>query len=83
MTTTTKKGTPKRIGKNRDHLPPSADIISISGRKYLIAPLDEFQEWDEDRLLLRLVTERIEEGGPYIALEEFEKRLEQRNKGKK
>ncbi len=82
-TTTTMKTTKKRTGKRQSFLPPSADVVKISGREYIIAPLDEFKEWDEDRTLAALMEERIKEGGPYISLEEFERHLDQRNKGRK
>ena len=83
MTATTKKAIKKPVTANKTILPPSADVITISGREYIIAPLDEFQEWEEDKWLSTLIAERIEDGGPYIALEEFEKRLNQKNKGQK
>lgn len=82
MTTTTKKDVKKSVNKKRTLLPPSADVVVISGREYIIAPLDEFQEWGEERMLAELMAERLEEGGPYISLEEFEKRLDRKNKGR-
>ena len=85
MTTMTKaKKTAKpRASKKQPLLPPSAGVTNVAGQKLLIIPLDDFEEWLEDIALSALVEERIEEGGPYISLEEFERRLDQRNKGRK
>ena len=30
-------------------LPPSASVVEISGREYIIAPFDEFKAWEESR----------------------------------
>ncbi len=30
-------------------LPPSASVVKISGREYIIAPLDEFKAWEKNR----------------------------------
>jgi hypothetical protein len=40
------------------HLPPSANVVEISGREYVIAPLDEFKVWDEERGREALANER-------------------------
>jgi hypothetical protein len=80
MTTATKT---KKNAVNKADLPPSADVITVSGRKYIIAPLDEFQEWDEDRQLASIMRERMHDGESMISFEEFEKRLDQKNRGKR
>ena len=73
----------KRTAKRASFLPPSAGVTDVAGQKLLIMPLDDFEEWLEDIALSALVEERIEEGGPYISLEEFEHRLDKKNKGRK
>ncbi len=86
MTTMTKKSPKKRSRSPRvlrDMLPPSADIVEISGREYLIAPFDEYQEWEEDRALMAIVEERLNDGSTPISYEEFTKRLDRQNKGRK
>lgn len=82
-TTVAKKSTKKRSRRRADFLPPSADVVSISGRDYIIAPFDEYQEWEEDRALLAIMDERMADGGPYITMEELEKHLDEKNKGRK
>lgn len=82
MTTAVRKNAKKRPNK-KSFLPPSADVVKIAGREYVIAPLDEFQEWGEDRMLALLMEDRLEEDGPYMSMEEFEKRLDRKNKGRK
>ena len=83
MTTTTEKNPKNRQTKKASHLPPIADVVKISGREYVIAPLDEFREWEEDKALKELMAERLEDNGPYISLEEFEKHLFRKAKGRK
>ncbi len=73
----------KKSAGDRADLPPSADVVVISGRKYVIAPLDEFQEWEEDRRLASVMRERLQDGEAMISFEEFEKRLVQKNRGKR
>lgn len=81
MTVTTRKGPRKKAPVAS--LPPSADIVTISGRDYIIAPYDEFREWEADRALAALMSERLAEGDSGISLEEFEKRIGQKRKGRK
>lgn len=79
MTTTTKKkgATKARSRKKPEHsLPPSAEVVNLSGRDYLIVPMDEFQEWDEDRMLIALMAERLASDEELIPLEEVERRLD-------
>lgn len=83
MPTTTKKTMGKRTKKKKTLLPPSADVVKISGREYIIAPLDEFQEWEEERALAALMSKRLDEAGPYLSWAEFEKRLDRKTKGQK
>ncbi len=83
MTTTAKK-TPKARSRSRaPFLPPSSDVVNISGREYVITPLDEFQEWEEDRALLAIAEERLADGGSWITAEEFKKRLAKSNARRK
>lgn len=86
MTTATKKTkTPKRRGGKKNDvssLPPSADVITISGRDYIIAPLDEFREWEEDRALAALMAERLATDEELIPLEEVERRLDAKKRGR-
>lgn len=90
MTVTTKKSAgkvgkaaPKRGRKNSGiPLPPSADVVEISGREYIIAPLDEYRDWEEERALAALMRERINDGDPLIPFEEFESRLDRKNRRK-
>lgn len=85
MTATVKKGQKKGSKKKAPFpsLPPSADVVTISGREYIIAPFDEFKEWEEDKALAALVAERLEDGTPHLSLEEFEKRIGQKKKSRK
>jgi hypothetical protein len=85
MTTTAKKA-PKTRSRSRArdaYLPPSADIVEISGREYIIAPLDEYAEWEEDRELMAIVEERLANGGSWLTAEEFKKGLAERNARRK
>lgn len=83
MTTTAKRTAKKNLSKKPAVLPPSADVVKISGREYLIAPLDEYREWEEDRALAALMAERLDGDGPYVSLDEFEKMLARKNKRRK
>ena len=76
---TTGMKTKTRAVKKTD-LPPSANVITLSGRKYIITPLDEFQAWEEDRRLASIMRERMNDGERMISFEEFEKRLDQKNR---
>ena len=64
----------------RVSLPPSAEVVTLAGREYVIAPLEEFHEWSEDRTLVKLMAERMEEDAEYVSLEEFEQRLDRKKK---
>lgn len=85
MTTTTKKNTKKRTTgkKTFPPLPPSADVVEISGRDYVIAPLDEYSEWYEDQLFASLVEERLRQPNPKIVpFSEIEAALDKKRKGR-
>ena len=91
MTTMTKKAkkpgnaTTRRVGKKtkRSQLPPTADVASIAGKEFVIMPLEDFEEWQDDMMLTALVTERLEDGEAFIPFEEIEARLDQRKKRRK
>ena len=91
MTTTTGKNrSPKKTSrKTRDNrvakkdsalFPPSAEIVKLSGREYLIVPMEDFQDWDDDRMLAALMAERLASNEELIPLEEVEKRLDAKKK---
>ncbi len=81
MTTTVKtKRTGKRRGAERNNLPSSAEVLKLSGRDYLIVPLDDFEEWDEDRQLAALMAERMAADEELIPLEEVERSLDAKKK---
>ncbi len=81
MTTAIKtKRTAKRRGAGRRDLPYSAEVLNLSGRDYLIVPLDDFEEWDEDRQLTALMAERLAVDEELIPLEEMERRLDAKKK---
>ncbi len=80
MTTTMPKTAKKQSCKKNSFLPPSADVVKISGHEYLIVPLDDFREWDEDRMLAALMAKRLESDEELIPIEEVEKRLDAKKK---
>lgn len=81
MTTTVQpKKTLKKHNAGKQDLPPSAEVLNLSGHDYLIVPLDEFREWDEDRMLAALMAERLASDEELIPLEEVERRLDAKKK---
>ncbi len=69
-------GSPGRVSQSH---PSNLSLIMC----YVVAPLDDFQERIEDLHLAVIMEERIKTGGPYITMEELEKRLEQQNNERK
>ena len=73
-----------RVRKNRKRLlPPTADVAKIAGQDFVIMPLDDFEEWQEDRLLAAVVAQRLAKGEESTPFEEMEARLDRRTKGRK
>ena len=83
MTTTTKKTINKRSRKKPSPFPPTADVANIAGRDFIIMPLDDFEEWQEDQLLAAVVGQRLESGEKTVPFEEMEARLDRHAKGRK
>ncbi len=80
MTTATKP----RTRKNRARLlPPTADVAKIAGKDFVIMPLSDFEEWQEDQLLAAVVAERLKNKEAIVPFEEIEKRLDRKAKGRK
>ena len=70
--------------KNRNPLlPPTAGVAKIAGRDFVIVPLDDFEEWQEDRLLAAVVARRMQSGEQLLPFEEIEARLDRKDKGRK
>lgn len=84
MTTTAKRTTKKRAGKQDAlPLPPSAGKATIDGKEYVVIPADEYAEWYEDQALAALAMERLERQSHLaVPFEEVEARLD-RKRGKK
>ncbi len=73
-----------RARKNRHRLlPPTADVAKIAGRDFVIMPLSDFEEWQEDQLLAAVVAQRLESGEEVVPFEEIEARLDHRAQGRK
>ena len=89
MTTTTKKATKtvktadKGSGKKskRPAIPPSAGVTVVDGREFVIMPLADFEEWQDERLFAALVRERIESDEPVVPFEEIAAKLNKGGKG--
>ena len=73
----------RSAGARRPPLPPSAEVVTLSGREYVIAPLDAFRDWEEDRAFAALMAERLRDDGEYISFDEFEKHLDRKKAGRK
>lgn len=74
----TKKAAPKRTGRRNGMppVPPTANVVEIAGREYVIAPLDDYDEWLQDQLLAAIASERMaREGNLTIPWTEARKRL--------
>lgn len=90
MTTTTKK-TKKQATKSRKpatkkerdpEIPSSASVAVIEGKKYVIMPLDDFEEWRDDLLLTAVMQERLESGEPFIPFDDIIADLNNAEKGR-
>ena len=80
MTTTLK---PRARKKHARLLPPNADVAKIAGKDFLIMPLSDFEEWQEDQLLAAVAAQRLESGEEILPFEEIEARLDRGAKGGK
>ncbi len=79
MTTATRP----RIRKKRVRLlPPTADIAKIAGKDFVIMPLSDFEEWQEDQLLAAVVAQRLESREAIVLFDEIEARLDRKAKGR-
>lgn len=87
MTTTMKKAAKKPARKNPSKrtspFPPTAGVTKIDGRDFIIMPLDDFEEWQEDRLLAAVVGQRLASGEKTVPFEEIEARLDRNAKRRK
>ncbi len=81
MTTATKPRANKNLARRL--LPPTADVAKIAGKDFLIMPLRDFEEWQEDQLLAAVVAERLESGEKIVPFEEIEDRLDRKAKSRK
>jgi hypothetical protein len=82
MTTVTKPRSRKRGQKN--FLPPSADVANVAGRDFVIMPLDDFEEWFDDMLLMAVADERLQ-SKPLVTVpmeDVFARQAVKRRKGK-
>lgn len=66
--------------KARPQLPPSAGITVVDGREFVIMPLDDFEEWQDEQAFAALMRERIESDEPTIPFSQMMAKL---NKGRK
>ena len=57
MTTTTRTRSRKSC---KSFLPSSADVANVAGRDFVIMPLDDFEEWFDDMLLMAMADERLQ-----------------------
>lgn len=67
---------PRTRKNHKSFLPPTADVAKIAGRDFVIMPLVDFEEWQEDQLLAAVVAERLESDEKVISFEEVEARLD-------
>jgi hypothetical protein len=71
-----------RNRRKKPPLPPESGVAIIAGREYLIAPLAEYDDWMQDRLLAAVAFDRLENNNsPAIPFDEMEKRLDRKRRG--
>ena len=80
MTTTLK---PRARKKHVGLLPPTADVARIAGKDFIIMPLNDFEEWQEDKLLAAVAAQRLGSGEEIVPFEVIEARLDSRTQGRK
>ena len=72
----------KFCSRGKPPLPPDSGVAVIAGKEYLIAPLDEYDDWMQDRLLAAVAADRLDNGrGSPEPFENMEKRLDRKRKG--